>query len=135
MRRVTGIGGVFFKCSDPAKLRDWYREHLGIESQEWGSSFLWRELDAPSKKGYTAWCPFPDSSDYFDPSDEPYMVNYRVADLDALIPVLKDEGVEVVGGPETFENGKFAWIVDPDGRKIELWEPLDPDQDPYLPKG
>ena len=134
MRRVTGLGGVFFKCSDPASLRAWYREHLGIEAEEWGFSFLWRELEAPEKKGYSVWNPFPDSTEYFDPSEQPYMVNYRVADLDALLPVLTSEGVKVVGGPVTEENGKFAWIVDPDGRKIELWEPVDSDQDPYLPK-
>ncbi len=134
MRRVTGLGGVFFKCSDPSGLRDWYRKHLGIESEEWGFSFLWRELEAPDKKGYTVWNPFPASTDYFDPSEQAYMVNYRVEDLDALIPMLESEGVEIVGGPEAFENGKFAWVLDPDGRKIELWEPIDSDQDPYLPK-
>ena len=134
MKRVTGLGGVFFKTPDPDALKKWYREHLGIDSEQWGYSFLWRELAAPEKKGYTVWGPFPDSTKYFDPSGQPYMVNYRVHDLEALLAALKAEGVEVVGGPDTEENGKFAWILDPEGRKIELWEPVDSDVDPYLPK-
>ncbi len=134
MKRVTGLGGVFFKCPDPGKLRQWYRTHLGIEAEEYGASFFWREHDAPQRKGYTAWNPFPESTEYFDPSEQPYMINYRVDDLDALLPALKAEGVQVVGGPEEFENGKFAWILDPEGRKIELWEPVDSSRDPYVPQ-
>lgn len=132
MKRVTGLGGVFFKCADPKSLMEWYREHLGIESDEWGFSFLWRDVRDTEKKGYTVWCPFPDSTKYFDPSEQPFMVNYRVDDLEALLPQLEAEGVEVVGGPDTEENGKFAWILDPDGRKIELWEPIESSRDPYL---
>ncbi|MEE8524601.1 MAG: VOC family protein [Thermoanaerobaculia bacterium] len=132
MKRVTGLGGVFFKTPDPDKLKDWYRKHLGIESDPWGFSFLWRELEDPDQKGYTVWSPFPDSTEYFDPGEQPYMINYRVDDLEALLPVLEAEGVQVVGGPDQEENGKFAWIVDPEGRKIELWEPVDSNKDPYL---
>lgn len=135
MKRVTGLGGVFFKTPDPDALKDWYRKHLGIESGPWGFSFLWRELDAPEEKGYTVWSPFPASTKYFEPSDEPYMINYRVDDLEALLPVLAAEGVRIVGGPDTEENGKFAWILDPEGRKIELWEPVASSRDPYVPEG
>ena len=134
MKRVTGLGGVFFKTPDPDGVKDWYRKHLGIESEPWGFSFLWRELDAPEEKGCTVWSPFPSSTKYFEPSDQPYMINYRVDDLDALLAALAAEGVEIVGGPDTEENGKFAWILDPEGRKIELWEPVEPARDPYLPK-
>lgn len=134
MKRVTGLGGVFFKTPDPEGLKEWYRERLGIESEQWGYSFLWRELEAPEKRGYTVWGPFRDSTKYFEPSSEPYMINYRVDDLEALLAALEAEGVQVLGGPDTEENGKFAWILDPEGRKIELWEPVDSDRDPYLPE-
>jgi catechol 2,3-dioxygenase-like lactoylglutathione lyase family enzyme len=134
MKRVTGLGGVFFKTPDPDGLKDWYRRHLGIESDPWGFSFFWRKPDAPEEKGYTVWSPFPDSTKYFAPSAEPYMINYRVDDLEALLAALAAEGVEIVGGPDTEENGKFAWILDPEGRKIELWEPVASARDPYVPK-
>lgn len=134
MKRVTGLGGVFFKTPDPEALKTWYREHLGIESEPWGFSFLWREHDAPQERGYTVWSPFRDSTEYFEPSDEPYMINYRVDDLEALLEALAAEGVRIVGGPNTEDNGKFAWILDPEGRKIELWEPVESSRDPYLPK-
>lgn len=134
MKRVTGLGGIFFKTSDTEKLRTWYREHLGIDSDPWGTSFLWREVEQPESRGYTVWGPFSDSSDYFDPSEQPYMLNYRVADLDALLEALRDEGVEIVGEPVSEANGKFAWVLDPEGRKIELWEPVESSRDPYLPK-
>ena len=133
MKRVTGLGGIFFKTPDPEELKGWYRRHLGIESDPWGFSFLWREMDDPEKRGYTVWSPFPISTEYFSPSEQPFMINYRVDDLDALLPALREEGVEVVDGPVREENGKFAWILDPHGRKIELWEPVDSNQDPYLP--
>jgi len=134
MKRVTGLGGVFFKTPDPDGVKDWYRKHLGIESAPWGFSFLWRQLEAPEEKGYTVWSPFPSSTKYFEPSEQPYMINYRVDDLEALLAVLAAEGVEILGGPDTEENGKFAWILDPEGRKIELWEPVESARDPYLPK-
>lgn len=134
MKRVTGLGGVFFKCADPESVKKWYREHLGIESDQWGFAFLWRDLEDPEQRGYTVWSPFPDATEYFEPSEQPYMFNYRVADMDALLPQLEAEGVEVVGGPDSEANGKFAWILDPDGRKIELWEPIESSRDPYLPE-
>ena len=124
MKRVTGIGGVFFKARDREKQMEWYRTHLGIESDSWGHVFEWRDRDDPQSIGYTVWCPFKDDTDYFDPSTQPFMVNYRVVDLDSLVAALKQEGVEVVGEIEQEENGKFAWILDPEGNKIELWEPV-----------
>ncbi len=133
MKRVTGLGGVFFKAQDRDRVMDWYRDHLGIESDEYGFMFQWREADAPERQGYTVWGPFAEDTGYFDPSTKPYMVNFRVADLTALIEALKDEGVQVVGTIEEHENGKFAWILDPEGNKIELWEPIDCAVDPYLP--
>lgn len=133
-KRVTGIGGVFFKSADPKQLMGWYREHLGIEAEDWGTAFSWMEQARPDKQGYTVWSPFKADTEYFAPSDKPFMFNYRVADMDALIEALKAEGVTVVGDVKQEENGKFAWVMDPEGNKIELWEPVDPDEDPYLPK-
>ena len=132
MKRVTGLGGLFFKSRDPVAARQWYREHLGIESAEYGFPFLWRERENPDETGYTVWNPFPTDTDYFAPSEQPFMVNFRVADLEGLVAALKEEGVEVVGGIAQEANGKFAWILDPEGNKIELWEPLPSKEDPYL---
>jgi len=120
MRRVTGIGGVFFKVKDPAVLRAWYREHLGIESEEWGAVFHWREDGDPERRGYTAWAPFPADSDYFPGA---VMVNYRVDDLDSVVASLRCEGVEVDERVDEGELGRFAWATDPEGNRLELWEP------------
>ncbi|MDZ7691346.1 MAG: VOC family protein [Balneolaceae bacterium] len=125
MKRVTGIGGVFFKSKNPGMTKKWYKKHLGIESGTYGGTFEWRHAVDKEKKGYTAWGPFNENTDYFDPSEREFMMNYRVADLEKLLETLKEEGVEVVGEIEEFEYGKFGWIVDPDGTKIELWEPND----------
>ena len=129
MQRVTGIGGVFFKSQDPAATRDWYRAHLGVETQHDCWPFCWREREQPEEIGYTVWSAFPASSDYFD---RPFMINYRVADLPALLEAFKAEGVVQVGEMKQEPNGKFAWILDPDGNKLELWEPVPSAQDPYL---
>lgn len=130
---VTGIGGVFFKSEDPGRTLDWYRSHLGIETSEWGGfAFRWRERERPDEIGYTIWGAFPDDTDYFDPSEAPFMVNFRVADLAGLLAALREADVRVVGEIEDHPNGKFAWILDPDGRKIELWEPIASSRDPYL---
>jgi predicted enzyme related to lactoylglutathione lyase len=132
-KRVTGLGGVFFKSADPARIIDWYRAHLGIAAEKWGGfAFQWGEKGRPDETGYTVWSSFPDSTDYFSPSDHPYMINFRVADLEALLTALKAEGVEVVGEMQEHPNGKFAWVLDPEGRKIELWEPVPSAKDPYL---
>lgn len=127
MRRVTGLGGVFFKVKDPARIKQWYQEHLGMTMDDYGHSFQWLDPTKPDSKtpALTAWSPFSESSAYFAPSEKPFMFNYRVDNLETLIQVLKAEGVQVVGGIDEFPYGKFAWILDPEGNKIELWEPVD----------
>ncbi len=125
MKRVTGIGGLFFKSKDPEKTKEWYSKHLGIRSGKYGGTFEWRHAEDAEKKGFTAWSPFNKDTDYFAPSDKEFMFNYRVDDLEKLLKVLKEEGVEVVGEMEVYDYGKFGWIMDPDGQKIELWEPVD----------
>jgi predicted enzyme related to lactoylglutathione lyase len=126
-KRVTGLGGVFFKSADPAALKDWYAKHLHIESGEHGALFKWRLDEDSDKSGYTAWSVFPEDTTYFQPASRDYMFNYRVENLEELLRVLKEEGVRVVGEMETYPYGKFGWIMDPDGNKIELWEPADED--------
>jgi predicted enzyme related to lactoylglutathione lyase len=127
MKRVTGIGGVFFKSEDPKKLKEWYARHLGFEVHDYGSSFLWSDRNKPDAKapGRTEWSPFDKDTKYFQPSDKPFMFNYRVADLLGLLKALREEGVMVVGEIEKYPYGKFGWIMDPEGNKIELWEPVD----------
>jgi predicted enzyme related to lactoylglutathione lyase len=123
MKRVTGIGGVFFKSREPDKLKQWYQTHLGIECMPGnGAVFQWRD-DNPDGDGYSIWSPFKADTTYFDPSPAPFMINYRVADLEALVTELKKEGVEIAGGIDESEFGKFAWVMDPEGNRIELWEP------------
>jgi predicted enzyme related to lactoylglutathione lyase len=122
MKRVTGIGGIFFKANDPQKLLEWYAKHLGITPRPDGSvSFSWVTED--SKPGSTIWAPFPRDTKYFEPSSAPFMVNYRVENLDQLIEELGLEGVTIDSKREEGEFGKFAWIMDPEGNRIELWEP------------
>jgi predicted enzyme related to lactoylglutathione lyase len=123
MKKVTGIGGVFFKCKDVAAIKNWYREHLGFQTSDWGASFVWADNDG--KNCRTEWSPFKDESDYFAPGTLPYMINYRVHDLKVLIDVLRTDGVTIVGDLSEYDYGKFAHIMDPEGRKIELWEPID----------
>jgi predicted enzyme related to lactoylglutathione lyase len=123
MKKVTGIGGVFLKCADTAKMKDWYAKNLGIESGEYGAGFEWREKDDPEKIGYTAWNTFPADSKYFDPSKKEFMINYRVADLEALVEQLKKDGVTIIDEITTYDYGKFVHILDPEGNAIELWEP------------
>ncbi len=132
MRKVTGIGGVFFRANDPGSLMAWYRDHLGIDVSAYGSSFKWVGSESPKKSGYTVWCPFNEDTEYFGSMNKQFMINYRVADLPALMDELREGGVEIVGELEEHENGKFAWICDPEGNKLELWEPADADKDPYL---
>jgi predicted enzyme related to lactoylglutathione lyase len=124
MRRVTGIGGIFFKAKDPKALAEWYRKHLGIDVQEWGgATFLWQTSDNPEPHGCTVWSLFPGDTKYLEPSESPFMVNYRVEDLGALLEVLKTEGCHVIDKTEDSEFGKFGWVLDPEGNKVELWEP------------
>jgi predicted enzyme related to lactoylglutathione lyase len=123
MKCVTGIGGIFFKSKDPEKLKSWYEAHLGIKAEKDGTMFEWRDKENPDRVGYTVWSVFPHATKYFDPGRSPFMINYRVANLKELIKTLQQEGVTMVGGIKEYEYGKFAWILDPDGNKIELWEP------------
>ena len=125
MKRVTGIGGIFFKTKDPQKTKDWYQKHLGIESNEYGGLFKWRDYEDKEKVCTSAWSPFNEDTEYFQPSNKEFMFNYRVENLVALLDILRKEGVEVVGEIEEYDYGKFGWIMDPEGRKIELWEPVD----------
>lgn len=124
-RRVTGIGGVFLKADDPESTRNWYQKHLGIKSGKWGGTFQWKKAEKPAENGYTAWSVFKSDTTYTDPSKKDAMINYRVENLEELLTVLKNEGVEIVGEMESYEYGKFGWIMDPNGYKIELWEPND----------
>ena len=124
MKRVTGIGGIFFKGQNAEQLRSWYREHLGIESKEYGGfAFEWREASNPETIGQTVWSIFAGNTKYFEPSNAPFMINYRVADLHAVLATLRSEGVEVDDKIDESEYGKFGWIMDPEGNRIELWEP------------
>ncbi len=124
MARVTGIGGVFFKSrGNHAELAAWYQAHLGIPLQEWGGAVLRWPEDAGSDGGVTVWHVAEADTGWFAPSDASFMINYRVDDLQALLANLRAAGVEIVQGPESHENGMFAWILDPDGNKLELWQP------------
>lgn len=125
MKRVTGIGGIFLKCDDPKAQRNWYADHLGLVTDDYGTTFEWRESDNPDKKGYSVWSTFKKDTDYFEPSKKEFMINFRVEDLDALLIELKKEGVQIVGEVQNFEYGKFAHIMDPEGNKIELWQSID----------
>jgi predicted enzyme related to lactoylglutathione lyase len=125
MAKVTGIGGVFLKCrGDRATLAAWYQQHLGMELEPWGGAILRWPDDVAEDKGLTVWTLAERDSDWFSPSDSPFMINYRVDDLGGLLAQLQAAGIAVVAGPESHENGRFAWIMDPDGNKVELWEPM-----------
>lgn len=124
MKRVTGIGGVFIKAKDPGALQAWYRQHLGIDVQEWGGAvFESKPAGESASPESTVWCIFPASSTYFDPSQAPFMVNYRVENLDALLEALRAEGCDVDPKSQDSEHGRFGWVMDPEGNRIELWQP------------
>lgn len=124
MQRVTGIGGIFIKARDPQRMKDWYRKHLGIDIQEWGgTSFRWHTPERPEPEGMTVWSIFPPDTRYFDPSPAPFMVNYRVDDLHAVLSALRAEGCAVDAKVEESEFGKFGWVMDPEDNRIELWQP------------
>ncbi len=124
MKRVTGIGGIFFKAQDPQALGAWYRQHLGIGVEEWGgAAFRWATPDNPTGTGTTVWSPFKADTTYFAPSTASFMINYRVDDLHALLAQLRAEGCQVDDKVEESAYGKFGWVFDPEGNKIELWEP------------
>jgi predicted enzyme related to lactoylglutathione lyase len=132
--RVTGLGGVFFKTKDPKATMAWYHTHLGIDGERGGFAFQWREKAKPDDVGYTIWSAFPETTKYFGPGDQSCMLNFRVADLTSLLATLKKEGVEIAGEMQEAPNGKFAWVLDGDGRRVELWEPVASAKDPYLGK-
>ncbi len=122
MKRVTGIGGIFFKCKDVEKLKAWYGKHLGLEITDYGTNFEWRQEEDPEKKGSTVWSPFKESTKYFEPSPKQFMINYRVENLELLVEELKKEGVTVLDEIASFDYGKFVHILDLEDNKIELWE-------------
>jgi predicted enzyme related to lactoylglutathione lyase len=125
MARVTGIGGVFFKSrGDHKALGAWYEKHLGMTPESWGGVILKWPDDKGADGGLTVWHVAKSDSLWFSPSESPFMINYRVDDLDGLLAQLRADGVEVVGEPQSDDNGKFAWIMDPDGNKVELWQPV-----------
>lgn len=125
MKKVTGIGGIFFKCKDPGKISEWYKKHLGIDASQYGASFEWYEGADGTKKGSTQWAPFNETTKYFAPSTRDFMINYRVENLVELVEELRKEGVVIVDDIESVEYGKFIHILDVEGNKIELWEPAD----------
>ncbi len=126
MEKVTGIGGLFIKAKDTKALAEWYQKYLGIE---FGNNsyidFKWVNKNNPAVPGHTVFSFFKDDSNYFDPSEKPFMINFRVHNLEQLLSELKKEGIQITGNIEVFEYGKFGWIMDPEGNKIELWEPID----------
>lgn len=125
VRKVTGIGGIFFKCKDPKKMREWYAVNLGLNTNQYGAVFEWRQGIDSSKKGFSQWSPFADKTKYFEPSTKDFMINYRVENLEGLVEQLKTAGVIVTDEIEAAEYGKFVHIMDIEGNKIELWEPND----------
>lgn len=125
LKKVTGIGGIFFKCKDPNKMREWYKAHLGLNTNQYGAVFEWFQGADSTKKGFTQWSPFKETTKYFEPSTKDFMINYRVENLEVLVEQLKKEGVTIVDKIEAVEYGKFIHIVDIEGNKVELWEPND----------
>lgn len=119
MAKVIGLGGIFFKARDPQTLRAWYARHLGLDTNEFGATFA----EDATRPGFTLWAPFDSDSSYFAPSTKEFMLNFRVDDLDALLAQLRAEGIEASGDVHEDENGRFGWIVDPEGTRIELWQP------------
>lgn len=124
-KKVTGIGGIFFKCKEPAKVREWYQKNLGLETNQYGSVFEWRQGADSTKKGFTQWSPFNEKTKYFLPSTKEFMINYRVENMEALLLTLRSNGVEILDSVATYDYGKFVHLLDPEGNKIELWEPND----------
>lgn len=122
-KRVTGLGGFFFKTKDPDKIKEWYRNHLGLNTDQYGCTFWWK--DKEGKDCSTQWSPMNEETEYFEPSKSSFMMNFRVENLVELLKELDKEGVTIVGEIEEYDYGKFGWILDPNGNKLELWEPVD----------
>lgn len=125
IKRVTGIGGIFFKCKDPKKMREWYQKHLGLNTNQYGTVFEWYQGADSTRKGFTQWSPFNEKTKYFAPSTKDFMINYRVENIETLIDELKKNGVTILDTIEVAEYGKFVHIMDIEDNKIELWEPND----------
>jgi len=125
LKKVTGVGGIFFKCKDPKKLKEWYSKNLGLHTDQYGTVFAWYQGADSTKKGFTQWSPFRETTKYFEPSAKDFMINYRVADLTALVEQLKADQVTILDTMEVYDYGKFIHILDLEGNKIELWEPND----------
>ncbi|MDN4014218.1 VOC family protein [Chryseobacterium gambrini] len=123
MKRVTGIGGIFFKCKDPKALKEWYTTHLGVDVNEYGATFEWKEAAESNPNGSLTWSPSPETTKYFEPSTRDFMINYTVDNLEALVEELKKENVEILDEIAVYDFGKFVHILDLEGNKIELWEP------------
>lgn len=124
-KKVTGIGGIFFKCKDPQKVREWYSKNLGLNTDKYGSVFCWYQGADSTKKGFTQWSPFKETTKYFAPSTKEFMINYRVENLIALVEQFKRDSVTVCDSIESYDYGKFVHIMDIEGNKIELWQPND----------
>lgn len=133
--KITGIGGIFFKCQDPNKTKDWYKDNLGLKTDQWGAPFEFRQVGKPNVRAYAQWSTFPSDTKYFDPSGNEFMINYRVENLVEYVEELKEKGVVICDEIETYDYGKFVHIMDVDGRKIELWEPVDGSFDSNYPEG
>ena len=125
MKKVTGIGGIFFKCKDPEKIKKWYSENLGLDTNEYGAMFESRNKENPEKINYLQWSDFKEDTEYMNPSTKDFMINYRIENMEALVEELKAAGVEICDEIATYDYGKFVHIMDPEGNKIELWEPVD----------
>jgi lactoylglutathione lyase len=122
MKKVTGIGGIFFKCDDPKKMKEWYAKNLGLPVESYGTMFKWRTEEDPEKEGTTVWSPFAKDTKYFEPSKKDFMINYRVENIEELVEQLKSDGVIIIDEIAVYEWGKFVHILDPEGNSIELWE-------------
>jgi predicted enzyme related to lactoylglutathione lyase len=123
MKKVTGIGGIFFKCKDPVKMKEWYNKHLGLNAGQYGATFEWQDANDPNKKGSTTWNTNTEKAKLYEPSTKDFMINYIVEDLESLVEQLKKDGVTVVDNIESYDYGKFVHIMDAEGNKIQLWEP------------
>lgn len=124
-KRVTGIGGIFFKVKNPDETKSWYQKHLGLNTDKYGTTFEWRHAENPKLKGHTQWSLMGEKTTYFNPSEKDFMINYRVENLVELVEELKNEGVKILDEIAVYDYGKFVHIMDPDGHAIELWEPVD----------
>lgn len=131
-RKVTGIGGIFFKADDPTALKAWYAKHLGLQTDQYGTNFEWIQANDSTLRGFTQWSPFSSKTTYFAPSEKEFMINYRVDNLERLIEELQINGVKILDEMESYDYGKFVHILDPENNKIELWEPIDHVYDKYV---